>query len=213
MAVAALEAGHRVTLLLGAGVSVGLRADVEAAAARAAKAARATMSAMSPAMAMTAKLAPPLTVVPFVSVADLQRALASRFAAADALVMAAAVGDFRPESVSPTKLRRRGGPITLRLVPTQDVLASVAATKKPGQRIVAFAVEDGPRDDIEAKARREMIEKHADFVVLNPPAAMGTASSQACILTRDGVALPWGERPKTQLAAEIVKLLPVPCGK
>jgi len=176
VAEAAVAAGHRVTLLLGAG-------------------------ARGPAAAA-------MEIVPFVSVDELREALVSRFASADALVMAAAVGDFRPEGgIFPTKLRRRSGPVTLRLVPTEDILAAVGATKKPGQRIVAFAVEDEPPDEIETKARAEMLEKQADFVVLNPPAAMGTPRSHACILTREGVALPWAERTKEDLAAEIVKRL------
>ena len=189
VAAAAMMAGHRVTLLLGEGVDRGARGLVADAAERAAAAW--------------------VKIVYFVSVDNLRAAVEREFASADALVMAAAVGDFRPDpaSVSPTKLSRRGGPITLRLVPTEDILAAVGATKRRRQRIVAFAVEDGPDGEIESKARREMLEKHADFVVLNPPAAMGSPVSRACILSRNGVALPWGDRPKETLAAEIVNLL------
>jgi len=177
VAKAALEAGHRVTLLLGEGAR----------------------AAMSPAAG--------LEVVPFVTVDDLRRELTERFTSADVLVMAAAVGDFWPERVLPTKLSRRGGPITLRLVPTEDLLAGVGATKKPTQRIVAFAVEDGLPDEIQAKARAEMLEKNADFVVVNTPAAMAASHSTACILTREGVAMPWDDRPKETLAEDIVNLL------
>jgi len=188
VAAAAMDAGHRVTLLLARGVYDSMRDMVMESARRSEQ---------------------EWEIKSFVSVDDLRRELTARFASADVLVMAAAVGDFQlePGAVSPVKLSRRGGPITLRLVPTGDVLAAVGAEKKPTQRIVAFAVEDGPDGDIESKARREMLDKHADFVVLNPPAAMGSPVSRACILTRDGVALPWGERPKERLAAEIVRLL------
>lgn len=52
-----------------------------------------------------------------------------------------------------------------------------------------------------------MTAKGADYVVVNSPAAMATEESQACILSRDGVALPWARRAKTDLARGILKLL------
>jgi phosphopantothenoylcysteine decarboxylase/phosphopantothenate--cysteine ligase len=146
-------------------------------------------------------------VVPFVSVEDLRQALEKRFDACDALVMTAAVGDFRPEEVLPGKLSRRGGPITLRLVPTEDVLASLRPRKRKGQTIVAFAVEEGTPREIEAKALAEMAAKGGDFVVVNTPAAMAAARSRACILSSAGVVLSWAERDKEELAEEIVRLI------
>jgi len=180
VAAAAARRGHQVTLLAGQGSSAWPgRADVPDS----------------------------LQTVPFTGVGDLLRELRGRFCACDALIMAAAVGDFRPERVHPGKLSRRGGPITLRLVPTEDVLATVAASKRGDQTVIAFAVEDGDDDEIEARAREEGAEKNADFVVLNTPAAMRAEESRACILARDRVVLPWGRRSKKKLAEEIVKLL------
>jgi phosphopantothenoylcysteine decarboxylase/phosphopantothenate--cysteine ligase len=146
-------------------------------------------------------------VVPFVSVQDLKSALEQRFDQCDALVMAAAVGDFRPEKILPHKLSRRGGPITLKLYPTEDILGGLGRRKRAGQIIVAFAVEDAPAEQIESKARAEMIEKNADFVVVNTPAAMAADHSPACILSREAVVLPWGDRAKQALAQQIVALL------
>lgn len=143
----------------------------------------------------------------FTTVEELKAGLAGRFGACDALVMAAAVGDFRVERVADKKISRKGGPIDVRLIPTEDVLAGVAAKRHAGQRIVAFAVETGTREEMEAKARGEMKAKGADFVVLNTPEAMGQERSEACILSPDGVALAWGLRAKDALAAEIVRLL------
>jgi len=153
---------------------------------------------------------PGFNVHRFTSVADLKALLVERFPACDALVMAAAVGDFRPQKPLPAKLHRKGGPITLKLFPTEDVLAGLRASKRPGQRIVAFAVEDGPCDQIEAKARAEMAEKGADWVVVNTPAAIAADESRACILAPDAVALPWDDRAKRELADQIVQLLSGP---
>ena len=154
-------------------------------------------------------LAPPAgcEVVRFVSVDDLKQALAVRFGDCDVLVMAAAVGDFRPERRVEGKIPRGGGPVTLQLVPTEDLLAGLAGGRRSGQVVVAFAVEDPPLERAEAKARAEMAAKGADLVVVNTPAAMGAEESDACILSPRGTAVPWGRRGKQQLAEEIVKLL------
>lgn len=145
--------------------------------------------------------------VDVVSVAGLKQALERAFPPADALVMTAAVGDFTVENRSERKISRRGGPIALRLTPTEDVLAGVASRKRPGQTIVAFAVETGTPQEIGAKARAEMAAKGADYVVANTPAAMSANDSLAAIFSRDGVVLPWGTRPKEELARAIVELL------
>ncbi|MBN1553908.1 MAG: phosphopantothenoylcysteine decarboxylase [Phycisphaerae bacterium] len=146
-------------------------------------------------------------LIPFTSVADLQQSLAEQFSTCDALVMAAAVGDFTVSNPLTTKLRRADGAITLELIPTPDVLATVAAGKRADQKIVAFAVEDPPLKAAEAKARAELQIKRADFVVVNTPAAFGAPKSQACILSVDTMLLSWETRTKRQLADRILRLL------
>lgn len=146
-------------------------------------------------------------VEPFVSVDDLKAALEEHFDRCDALVMTAAVGDFRPEHRVAGKIPRRGGPVTIRLLPTEDLLAGLAGRKRRDQTIIAFAVEQLAPAEAEAKARAEMAAKGADFVVVNPPAAMGQARGEACILSPEGVVLPWEVRDKGDLARQIVGLL------
>lgn len=143
----------------------------------------------------------------FVSCRELHEAMERLIGEADAVVMAAAVGDFRPEVIYPSKLHRRNGPLTVRLYPTEDVLAGVAERRGRGTRIVAFSVEDGPQHDAEARAREKMRRKGADLVVVNLPEAMDAPESLACILDAQGVVLPWQRRPKERLAAELARLL------
>lgn len=145
--------------------------------------------------------------VDIVSVDDLQHAMADAFGACDALIMTAAVGDFAVAEYSPVKISRKAGPIGLHLVPTPDVLASVAAGKRPGQTVVAFAVESGSPAQAQAKALDEMHAKHADYVVVNTPAAMSADDSEAAILSARGVVLAWARRPKEELAQAIIALL------
>ena len=179
VAAAAGDAGHEVTLLLGAVVGAPDELGIPGA----------------------------VTVVRFATAGDLKRNLEDRFDACDALIMAAAVGDFRPEEPSAQKLPRSGGPITLKLIPTEDIVATVAQRKRSDQIVITFAVEDPPPERAEAKAREEMASKNADYVVVNTPAAIGTPESLACILSGQALVLPWSTRPKHHLAAEIVKLL------
>jgi phosphopantothenoylcysteine decarboxylase/phosphopantothenate--cysteine ligase len=143
----------------------------------------------------------------FETVDDLQTLLVEEFAACDVLIMAAAVGDFRVAQIAQSKLSRSAGPREVTLVPTDDLLAGVAATKRDDQCVVSFAVEDGPAEAIEAKARAELAAKHADMVVVNTPAAMGAEGSQACVLSAGETLLPWAQRTKAQLAAELASLL------
>jgi phosphopantothenoylcysteine decarboxylase/phosphopantothenate--cysteine ligase len=148
-----------------------------------------------------------LEFVPIVSVEELRQTVAGRFPRADALIMAAAVGDFTVQQRLTKKMSRSRGPLQITLLPTEDVLASVASTKQPDQTIVAFAVEDGPPEQAQEKARAEMADKGADYVVVNPPSAMAADEGEAAILSRDGVVLPWGRRSKVELAHRIVHLL------
>ena len=146
-------------------------------------------------------------LVRFTSVAELKDALQEHFVGCDALVMAAAVGDFRPEARSAEKIHRSSGPVVIRLIPTEDVAAGIAAKKRRDQIVLVFAVEDGPPEQVEARACEKMIAKNADYVVPNRPAAIGSSESEACILSAEGVVLPWARRTKDALAEELVELI------
>lgn len=175
VAIQAIRAGHTATLLAGP-MGSSLLDEAQAAGAE---------------------------VVSFISVADLQAVMADHFSACDVLVMAAAVGDFTvPRQAA--KMSRKAGPVALTLEPTVDVLASITPSRRPDQRIVAFAVETGSETAMETKARDELASKGADIVVLNTPAAMGADASLACILDAKDTILPWANRSKHQLAQHIV---------
>jgi len=146
-------------------------------------------------------------LVRFVTVRDLAETLGECFPECDALVMAAAVGDFRPANPERTKLRREARPIQIRLEPTEDVLRRVAAGKRNDQLIVAFAVDDGPQDQLDRKAREKLIAKGADYIVVNTLDAMDAEASQAAVLTAQQTVLPWARRSKEELARWIVDLI------
>lgn len=215
VAAAAVGAGHEVTLLAGPGVAVGngLRSDDpdESGSSRGAcpRGSNANQATKDGYRRLGSDESGPRRqspeIVRFVSVEDLRRELAARFADCDALVMTAAVGDFRPSRRVEGKIPRAGGPVTITLVPTEDVLASVTARRRPGQVVVAFAVESLPAEAAAARARAEMAGKNADLVVVNGPEAMEAEASSACVLSGDGVVLDWAVRPKAELARLLVE--------
>jgi phosphopantothenoylcysteine decarboxylase/phosphopantothenate--cysteine ligase len=83
---------------------------------------------------------------------------------ADVIVMAAAVADFRPEVAADSKVKKEGGPPSVTLVPTADILGGLLERRRPGQTIVGFAAET---DDVEANAAAKLARKPVDLLVVN----------------------------------------------
>jgi phosphopantothenoylcysteine decarboxylase/phosphopantothenate--cysteine ligase len=99
------------------------------------------------------------------STVDLARACREQFPAHDLLLMAAAPADFTVSGSSNEKLSRTGGEFTLTLVPTEDILAGLAANRIEGQTVVGFAAQHG--GDAIGRARQKLERKGADMIVLN----------------------------------------------
>jgi phosphopantothenoylcysteine decarboxylase / phosphopantothenate---cysteine ligase len=121
---------------------------------------------------------------------------------ADAIVMAAAVADYRPAVRSEQKIKKTGAaPDPISLVENPDIVRDlVAARQRAGQVIVAFGAETG---DILANGRAKLARKGCDLLVVNQVGnglAFGTADNEAIVLGADGseVVLPRG--PKEQIA-------------
>ncbi len=94
---------------------------------------------------------------------ELERAALAHADWADVVLMAAAVADFRPAEATAGK-RERSGAWALALEPTADVLAALAARRRPGQVLVGFAAEAGA--DV-ARAEAKRVRKGVDLIVLN----------------------------------------------
>jgi phosphopantothenoylcysteine decarboxylase/phosphopantothenate--cysteine ligase len=95
---------------------------------------------------------------------QLLESVRTALAQSDVLVMAAAPADYMPEESAQTKLARTEGPITLRLNPTVDVLASTVDARRSGAIVVGFALETDNGID---RARSKLDEKQLDLIVLN----------------------------------------------
>ena len=143
------------------------------------------------------------------SAREMLAAVRGAFRGADALIMAAAVADWRPARRLAGKWRKKddgGDRAVLELVKNPDVLATVARAK--GRRVVVgFALETG---DGERRARSKMARKNADYVVLNDASALNAARSSASILGRDGSVRRLTRRPKREIAEALVDLVMCP---
>jgi len=102
-------------------------------------------------------------VVPVVSAADMLPAVESHFEACDALIMAAAVSDWRPAVVSQQKMKKQNARMELMLEPTADILLTIRP-RKGGRVVVGFAAET---TEVESEARRKLAAKGLDLIVAN----------------------------------------------
>ena len=128
--------------------------------------------------------------------AEMQRAVMGEFPDHDALIMAAAVADYRPKRTHSGKIDRQG-PMTLELEPTDDIIASASRSKRPDQRTVAFSLETAGDVD---RARQKMLRKGVDLMVYNPTATMNSETVEAVLLYPDGRAEQLASRDKAEFA-------------
>jgi phosphopantothenoylcysteine decarboxylase/phosphopantothenate--cysteine ligase len=127
---------------------------------------------------------------------------------ADAVVMAAAVADFRPASSSPSKIKKAIGlQAPVELVENPDVLAELGRSRRSGQVVVGFAAET---DDALAGGRAKLAPKGADFIVVNEVGdrlGFEAADNAATILAADGRSVVVPRGPKEQLADAVWDLV------
>ncbi|MEU6488694.1 bifunctional phosphopantothenoylcysteine decarboxylase/phosphopantothenate--cysteine ligase CoaBC [Streptomyces sp. NPDC046887] len=141
---------------------------------------------------------------------QLREAVLKAAADADAVVMAAAVADFRPASYATGKIKKRDGeePPTVALVRNPDVLAEVSADRaRPGQVVVGFAAET---DDVLANGRAKLRRKGCDLLVVNEVGetkTFGSAANEAVVLAADGTETPVPYGPKEDLADTVWDLV------
>lgn len=98
---------------------------------------------------------------------QMHKAVLDVLAEADALLMAAAVSDFRPAEPLASKIKKEGGPPELSLEPTVDILRDIGEKRKESGRpaaLVGFAAES---EDLETNARQKLHEKGLDLIVVN----------------------------------------------
>jgi phosphopantothenoylcysteine decarboxylase/phosphopantothenate--cysteine ligase len=112
---------------------------------------------------------PSIRIVPAGSAAELAETMKRESSEADVVVMAAAVADYRPVQVSDRKLTKEGSGVpAIELIENEDIVAALAAARRPGQLVVGFAAET-PEGEAEllARARGKQQRKGVDLLVVN----------------------------------------------
>jgi phosphopantothenoylcysteine decarboxylase / phosphopantothenate---cysteine ligase len=125
----------------------------------------------------------------------------------DALVMAAAVADFRPARNSQPATRssaklERTGTLTIELEATEDIAAAAGRIKRPDQRTIGFSLV--PRGDMD-RTRQKLIRKNLDLIVYNPLDTMSSRTIESILLYPDGRTEDLPTRPKQDFADILVQ--------
>jgi len=136
--------------------------------------------------------------------AEMRHAVLEQFSGCTAVIMAAAVSDYRPVDFARKKIKRGKGPIELRLEPNPDILKEISA-RKNGKMLVGFAAETG---ELVANATKKLKDKNLDMIVANNVREAGAGfdldTNVATILDRGGTVRSLPLMSKDELAEQIL---------
>ncbi len=142
-------------------------------------------------------------IVPVISTEKMLAATAREFEDCDGLIGAAAPCDYRPVRVAEGKISKTGEPIDVRLVETDDVVATLGAEK--GHRwVVGFALE---AEDHRLRALAKLERKHCDLMVSNGVTAMNATENEVEVLTPEGEVVGRFAGPKDEVARGILGVI------
>jgi phosphopantothenoylcysteine decarboxylase/phosphopantothenate--cysteine ligase len=157
---------------------------------------------------MSAPIPSGVNLVRAPSAAEMREAVLAALPGADALVMAAAVADFRPRTTSQTKIVRDGAGLTLELEPTSDILAEAVATARSsaGRQpvIVGFAAETGSLERAPAKAARKGVDLMVANDVAEEGSGFGTDTNRVTIIESNRPPEEWPLMSKRQVADRLL---------
>lgn len=127
------------------------------------------------------------------------------FAEADLMIMAAAVADFKPATVSEDKIKKKSENLTLELKKTKDILKTLGEIKRENQVLVGFALEtENERENALEKLRK----KKVDLLVLNSlkdeGVGFGAETNKITIFEKSGKETEFELKSKTEVAKDIV---------
>jgi phosphopantothenoylcysteine decarboxylase/phosphopantothenate--cysteine ligase len=142
-------------------------------------------------------------VIPVVSTEEMLTASRAAFATCDGLIGAAAPCDYRPEHVERQKIAKTGEPLLLRLIETDDVIATLGC-EKVRRWVVGFALET---DDHRLRALAKLERKCCDLMVSNSVEAMNSLDNSVEILDPSGNVLRQIAGTKEAVAAAILAVI------
>ena len=155
-----------------------------------------------------------LTVRRVSTTAELRDAALQEAQTADVVVMAAAVADYRPETVAAGKIKKetQGDVLDLRLVRNPDILRELSDARRPGQTIIGFAAETEADPDLLLElGRAKAARKGVDLLVLNRVGwteGFGTETNDVVVVTGGGDRVAEASGTKSEIAHRILDLVP-----
>lgn len=152
---------------------------------------------------------PAIDLVKVESAREMLAACEERFGSVDYAVMCAAVADYAPADCAATKIKREGNePPVIHLVKNPDIAKTLGMKKRPGQKMVGFALETDHEFD---NAMTKLRSKNLDMIVLNSlrdkGAGFGTDTNKITIFTADGGETSFALKSKREVAADIIDTL------
>jgi len=128
-----------------------------------------------------------VNVIDITSAEDMKNAVLSCSDRMDAIIMAAAVADYRPAEAADQKIKKKDDDLSISLERTTDILKALGEKKKDGQVLIGFAMET---QDLIENASKKLSAKNADFIVANSiaeaGAGFGVDTNNVHILSREG---------------------------
>ena len=148
---------------------------------------------------------PRIRIIRVISAGEMYVECMRLFPECDAAIMSAAVSDFTPVAKTQEKIKKTGSKISLELVPTKDIAASLGKIKNDNQVLVGFALES---DNEIRNAIRKIPQKKLDFIILNSlrdeGAGFGMDTNKITIIDKDNKIKKFKLKPKEKVAEDIV---------
>ncbi len=135
---------------------------------------------------------PGVVAVPVISAQEMLTAVMERLTTADVVFGVAAVADYRPATRATGKPPKTTDEVTLRLLPTPDILAAVAEHGRGAEQqqhrrvVVGFALETGDVAEAVQRGRQKLKRKHLDLIAVNQVRAIGAEDNDVVLLYEDG---------------------------
>lgn len=144
-------------------------------------------------------------LIPIVSADDMQKAVFENMLAADVIIMAAAVSDFKPASSARLKIKKDKASLQLSLKRNPDILAALG-NRKHSYYLVGFAAET---DHVILHAQKKLLNKNLDMIVANrvdrEDTGFGSDFNEAVLLFKEGKNKRIAKTSKTKLAQVVIR--------
>ncbi|MBT8230434.1 MAG: phosphopantothenoylcysteine decarboxylase, partial [Bacteroidia bacterium] len=139
---------------------------------------------------------------------DMFKACQKHHGAADVVIFAAAVADYRPAEIHTEKIKKSGDSLQINLERTIDIAATLGKQKNPGQIHIGFALETSKAEEF---AQEKLVKKNFDFIVLNSLRDKGAGfqhdTNKVTLYTNQGEKTEYELKSKKEVATDIINTL------